>query len=220
MNPADMLRLVTSLLVSMLAVFPAAQTVNDKPELENAWVRVWRSTRAPHEKTPVAEHPPSVIVYLTDARERVTGADGRTHDLTRDAGSVAYLDEAKYGEENASDRPLEAIVIELKPGAPPSPPVALDPVKLDPSYHTVPLENDRVRVLRTVLEPGVRSPLHEHPHYVVVYLTELHTTMELADGRVVDNPRRPGEIAWREAMKHATENVGPRTAVEIQVEVK
>jgi quercetin dioxygenase-like cupin family protein len=111
-------------------------------------------------------------------------------------------------------------VIELKPGAPPSPPVALDPVRLDPKYHTVPLENDRVRVLRTVLEPRVKSPQHEHPHYVVVYLTELHTTMQMADGRVVDNPRRPGEVAWRDALKHITENVGPRTAVEIQVEVK
>jgi len=66
----------------------------------------------------------------------------------------------------------------------------------------------------------VKSPQHEHPHYVVVYLTELHTTMQMADGRVVDNPRRPGEVAWRDALKHITENVGPRTAVEIQVEVK
>jgi hypothetical protein len=36
----------------------------------------------------------------------------------------------------------------------------------------------------------------------------------------VDNPRRPGDVAWRDALKHITENVGPRTAVEIQVEVK
>jgi hypothetical protein len=40
------------LLVSMIvaALAPAAQAAVDKPELENAWVRVWRSTRAPHEK--------------------------------------------------------------------------------------------------------------------------------------------------------------------------
>jgi quercetin dioxygenase-like cupin family protein len=136
------------------------------------------------------------------------------------AGTVSYRGGASYAEENLSDRPLEAVVVELKPDAAKSPRIALDPVVLDPRYHTVPFENDRVRVLRTVLAPHVKSPLHEHPHYVVVYLTELHTTMELGDGRVVDNPRRAGEIAWRDAMKHATENVGERTAVEIQVEVK
>jgi hypothetical protein len=198
----------------------AAQASADKPELENTWVRVWRSTRAPHEKRPAREHLPAVLVYLTDAHDRVVDADGRVRDTRQKAGSVAYRAAATYGEENVSSQPAEVIVIELKPGAPPSPPVALDPVRLDPQYHTVPLENDRVRVLRTVLEPRVKSPQHEHPHYVVVYLTELHTTMQMADGRVVDNPRRPGDVAWRDALKHITENIGPRTAVEIQVEVK
>jgi hypothetical protein len=75
-------------------------------------------------------------------------------------------------------------------------------------------------VLRTILEPHLKAPMHEHPHYVVVYLTELHTTMTLADGKVVDNPRRPGEVAWRDSLKHATENIGDKTAVEIQIELK
>ena len=82
------------------------------------------------------------------------------------------------------------------------------------------VENARVRAIRTVLEPGIKSPLHEHPHYVVVYLTELHTTMQLGDGRLVDNPRRAGDIGWRDYMKHATLNIGKETAVEIQVEIK
>ena len=36
----------------------------------------------------------------------------------------------------------------------------------------------------------------------------------------VDNPRRPGEVAWRDALKHQTENIGEKTAVEIQIELK
>jgi hypothetical protein len=211
------------LLVCILIGFPPAAgqaAAENTLELENAWVRVTRSVRSPHEHTPLTDHLPRVVVYLTDAHERVSEGGGGTHDVRKKAGTVAYQKAGAYGEENLSDRRVEAIVIDLKPGAPPSPPIALDPVTLDPKYHTVPLENDRVRVLRTVLEPHVKSPLHEHPHYVVVYLTELHTTMEMADGRVVDNPRRPGDVAWRDALKHATENIGARTAVEIQVEVK
>ena len=221
-----MLALLISMLVGGGAAGAAspravqAQAAGDTLELENSWVRVWRSKRAQHEKTPMAEHLPHVVVYLTDVRQRITEADGRAENIARDAGAVAYRVGGMYAEENVADRPLEAIVVELKPGAPGSPRITLDPVALDPRYHTVPFENDRVRVLRTVLAPHVKSPLHEHPHYVVVYLTDLHTTMELGDGRVVDNLRRAGEVAWRDAMQHATENVGDRTAVEIQVELK
>ena len=42
----------------------------------------------------------------------------------------------------------------------------------------------------------------------------------LSDGRKVDNPRKPGEVAWRDALKHETENIGDKTAVEIQIELK
>jgi len=194
---------VNALLLLLLAVAPALYKV----EIDNPSVRVLRETVAPHEKSPAHSHPASVVVYLTPTRGH-------------HAGDVTYNEPGMHSEENISDRPAEAIVIELKTGATPSLPVTLDPVKLDPKYHIVVLENARVRALRTILEPGIKSPLHEHPHYVVVYLTELHTTMELADGRVVDNPRRPGEVAWRDYMRHSTLNVGKRTAVEIQVELK
>ena len=89
------------------------------------------------------------------------------------------------------------VLIELKRRRAESPAVALDPVKLDPEHHNVILENDRVRAIRTILEPRLKSPRHEHPHYVVVYLTDLHTTMTMADGRNVDNPRKPGDSVAR-----------------------
>ena len=62
--------------------------------------------------------------------------------------------------------------------------------------------------------------MHEHPSYVVVYLTDLHTTMRMADGRELDNPRKPGEIGYRDRLAHQTENIGEKTAMEIQVELK
>ena len=194
-----------------------------KVEIDNAWVRVIRTTRAPHQKSPMHSHPATVVVCLTDSHQRVTNANGTVSEVSHKAGDVIYNEPVTHAEESLSNQPLEAVVVELKPNAPKGPADAVvtrDPVKLDPKYHIVALENSRVRALRTILEPGIKSPLHEHPHYVVVYLTELHTTMELGDGRVVDNPRRPGEVAWREFMKHSTLNVGKQTAVEIQIELK
>ena len=177
-----------------------------KVEVENTWVRVVREIVPPREASQ-AHKASTVIVWLSDSARHK-------------AGDVVYNEAGVQGDQNTTDHSVESIVVELKTGAPPSTPITLDPVKLDPKYHIVVLDNPRVRALRTILEPGIKSPLHEHPHYVVVYLTELHTTMELADGRVVDNPRRPGETAWRDYMKHATLNVGKQTAVEIQIELK
>jgi uncharacterized RmlC-like cupin family protein len=201
---------------------PVQASPDYKAEIENNWVRVWRVKRGPHANAPMHAHPASVIVFLTDYHQRITGADGKSQEVTHKAGDVSYTEAVKHSEENLSDQPLEAVVIELKPRPPgfKPKPITLDPVKLDPEHHLVPLENDRVRVLRTILEPHLKSQLHEHPHYVVVYLTELHTTMTLGDGRTVDNPRRPGEIAWRDALQHVTENIGDHTAMEIQVELK
>jgi len=205
------------LCVSVLSV-----EASEKLEIENQWVRVFRVTQAPHEKTPLHEHPPSVVVYLTDVHQKITGPDGKTRDFKKKAHEVAYFDAIKQTDENISDKPLEAVIVELKPGAPKAIgwPVKLDPVKLDPKHHPVPIENARVRVLHTILDPHIKSPAHEHPGYVVVYLTELHTTMKLADGREIDNPRRPGEIAWRDALQHVTENIGEKRAEEIQIELK
>jgi quercetin dioxygenase-like cupin family protein len=194
--------LVFVLLIGLTPCFAAAQQVS--VEIDNAWVRASRVSLAPHEKLPIREYPPCVIVYLNKA------------------GDTAYFDAGRRAVKNNSDKPLEEVIIEFKPGAPRinTPPITLDPVKLDPKYHTVDFENERVRVLRTVLEPHIKSPMHEHPSYVVVYVTELHTTMALGDGRLVDNIRRRGEVAWRDAMKHSTENIGEHRAMEIQVELK
>jgi len=203
---------VFGLLIASVVGCPATARAQDpvalapslyKVEIDNAWVRVLRLRLAPHEKAPRHSHPREVVVRIAP-----------------DPGHIEFRPATAEAEENVLDEPLEEAIIELKPNAPKSTPVALDPVVIDPRYHTVVLDNADVRAIRTVLEPGIKSPLHEHPHYVVVYLTELHTTMKLGDGREVDNPRHAGDIGWRDYMKHETLNIGQKTAAEIQVELK
>jgi quercetin dioxygenase-like cupin family protein len=174
-----------------------------KVEIDNAWVRVLRLTLPTHARMPGHSHPNEVIVSVSDAPAR-----------------VRFLPAATEAQGKLVEQPVEDVIIELKQTPPTSKPIALDPVIIDPKYHSVLLDNQFVRAIRTVLEPGIKSPPHEHPHYVVVYLTELHTTMKLADGREVDNPRHKGDVGWRDYMKHETLNIGKETAVEIQVELK
>jgi hypothetical protein len=40
----------------------------------------------------------------------------------------------------------------------------LDPVKLSPQLYTVRLDNDQVRVYENCSTPGVKDPMHSHPH--------------------------------------------------------
>jgi hypothetical protein len=189
-------------------------------ELENNYVRVLRFKQGPHEFTPVLDHAASVIVYLTAAHQNITGVDRKPHEFVRNGGLVVYSPASRDTEENLGDQPIEAVVTEFKAARIKSARITLDPVKLDPLHHIVELENDRARVLRTILEPHLKSPMHQHPAYVVVYLTDLHTSMKMADGSMIDNPRKPGEVAWRDALQHQTENLGEQTAMEIQIEMK
>ena len=209
--------------IALLVGLATVASGQGKVEIDNPWVRVLRVQAGPHEKIPMHEHPASVLVCVTDIHERATGPDGQTQEVKHKAGDVVYREALKHAEENLSDQPFEAIVVELKPDAPKAqaaPLTAPDPVDADPVHHQVPIDNDRVRVLRTTLEPHLRGPMHRHRSYVVVYLTELHTTMRLADGRTVDNPRHPGDVAFRNAYQHQTENIGDHTAQEIQIELK
>jgi hypothetical protein len=217
-----MRKLVLWLFVSVPLCFPSIARGAEKVEIDNPWVRVIRITQAPHEKSEAHDRPASMAVFLTDVHQKVTNPEGKASTLNKKAGDVAYFEAARTAEENTADKTLEEIVVEFKANSPNIAgwPVRLDPVKLDPQHHLVPFENDKVRVLRTILDPHVKSPAHEHPSYVVVYLTELHTTMTLGDGREIDNPRKPGEVAWRDALKHVTENIGIKRAVEIQIELK
>jgi len=210
---------VKSLVVFCSLVLSAAAPVAAQVEVDNNWVRVTRVNRDGGIES-FATHGPSVLVYLTGVHLRMTDMMGVANEIDQKAGGVSFVGPAAQQVENLSGQPLEAVYIELKQPPSQAAPVSLDPVRLDPQHHIVLLENERVRVIKTILEPHLQAPMHEHPHYVVVYLTELHTAMSMADGRNIDNVRRPGEIGWRDALKHATENVGDRTAMEIQVELK
>lgn len=213
-------------IASVFALLLAAQAFAQSTQLvlENDRVRVLRVVLSRHERASVDWQPEFVTVYLTDSHEKITAANGKVNEVRKKSGNTSYSATAARIAENLSDQPLEFVVIELKkkpPGAPtykflPS----TDPAKIDPKFHTVDFENDHVRILRTVLEPHIKSPMHTHPDYVVVYLTDLHTKMTFPDGTANDNRRKRGDIAWRDALQHSTENVEDQHAEEIQVEMK
>lgn len=97
---------------------------------------------------------------------------------------------------------------------------AQDVVKSDPQHNTVEFENDEVRVIRFKYAPGEKSPMHEHPRNVIVWLTDAKYTSTNAEGKTGELDAKKGQALWRPAVKHVVENVGPTATEGIMVEMK
>ncbi len=98
------------------------------------------------------------------------------------------------------------------------PVLAQDPVKVDAKHFKVEFENDQVRVLRFKAAPHDKSPMHEHPNSVVISLTGGTTTFTAPDGKTSKTTRQPGQVMWRPAEKHASEN-GDKPTEAILIEI-
>jgi uncharacterized RmlC-like cupin family protein len=86
-----------------------------KVEFENDQVRVLRVKIGPHETAPMHEHALNrVVTYITGQDIRVTAADGKVDHAQHQPGEVSWGLPAKHTEENLSDKPFEAVVVELK----------------------------------------------------------------------------------------------------------
>ena len=99
------------------------------------------------------------------------------------------------------------------------PGMSLDPVATNPEHYSVAFENDRVRVLRYVDTPGVRTTPHEHPDSVMVTLSGFRRRLYSGDSqRDVELPA--GMTGWLPAQQHAGENIGDTHTEVIFVELK
>jgi len=86
-----------------------------KLEFENGQVRVIRVKIGPKQVVPTHEHVLNrVVIYLTDQNTRITTTDGKVEMAQHKAGEASWGGPATHKEENLSDMPFEAVVVELK----------------------------------------------------------------------------------------------------------
>lgn len=113
----------------------------------------------------------------------------------------------------------------------------LDAVQAAPKSHRVLIDNERVRVLEVVLQPGQREPVHTHEWPGVMYVTSAaplrYFSATLTNGKWVEkaeetgtptpvsNPNRPRPPQYVEPEgPHAVENVGNTPYRALRVEIK
>jgi len=98
--------------------------------------------------------------------------------------------------------------------------LAQDPAKVDPQHCKVEFENAQVRVLRWHNGPHEKVPMHEHPAYVQINLTDGHGRFTLPDGKTKEFEAKAGQTSWNEPQKHSYESLSDSATENIQVELK
>jgi beta-alanine degradation protein BauB len=94
-----------------------------------------------------------------------------------------------------------------------------DPVATNPDLYKVILENERVRVLEYLDEPGDRTEPHAHPDSVMYTLSSFQRRL-YASGQERDVDIAAGTVAWLPAQVHAGHNIGDTPTRVIFVELK
>jgi hypothetical protein len=107
-------------------------------------------------------------------------------------------------------------------------PESLDALLAAPAFHRKLLENERVRVLHTLIPAGALVPLHTHRYPAVAYvMSTSHFIRRDSEGSVTFDSRREGlppivpAVQWLEPLPpHTVENVGESEISIFIVELK
>jgi quercetin dioxygenase-like cupin family protein len=180
---------------------------------------------------PMHQHPApgSVIVFLTDRRNRLTSPEGVSQELRNRAGDLMWSAPSTHRSENLTNAPFEAVQIEPhqpnKPaaGASPAPSEPLDATMIDPQHYHVELENEYVRVIRVSIGPHEKLRLHKHPDTgaVLVHLTDQNMRLTMSDGTTRASQYKAKQVRWVEpGAAHQDENVSDMPLRFIRIELK
>lgn len=94
-----------------------------------------------------------------------------------------------------------------------------DPTTTNPDLYTVVFENDRVRVLEYLDQPGDRTTPHSHPDSVMITLSDFERRLSVGDQQR-EVSLNAGLATWLPAQTHSGENIGSSETHTIFVELK
>lgn len=133
----------------------------------------------------------------------------------------AYEELAAYGDQKLPIHALkegEFIIVEQATDA--SDEKSNDAIAVAPDLHTVIFENDSMRVLKVVVQPGAKAAMHWHPENINYVLGAGRLSITKQDGTVVNADLNEGQVTSSPAGSHAVENTGDTEVRTVQVELK
>jgi len=98
--------------------------------------------------------------------------------------------------------------------------MAQDTLRVNADSVHLKLENNRVRVLESILQPGGKEKMHSHPSYVVYVIKGGRVRIRNADGKTSETDLKAGDVIFRDPVIHWGENIGTTEIAEVLVELK
>ena len=210
-------RAMSSLACFLLAAVPLAgqqATVARKLEFENEQVRIERVIIPAHYAGPMHTHErPGVEIFLTDDHIRETLPGGTGREWKAKANGAAWVGAVTHRVENLRNAATEIISIEFKS----LPPAA---AKTAAEESAAEFENEWVKITHGKLGPKQWGPVHSHPDYVGVFLTDAKLRAHIADGTIREINGKRGDATWRAPVTHSIENLADTPFEAIDVNLK
>lgn len=186
---------------------------------ENASVRVLRVAVKPGGKTTMHEHPDTVIVALSNARVRFTGADGKPVEVPLKADEATWAPAEKHMGENLEKAPAEVLLVELK-GTKPG--TATIPTNRPDMTITPVFDNPRVMVYKAV----TGAKFHEAPgsthdfDQIVIALQDSKDVSVNVEGKTKTEWKRGDALFIGRGQKHESKSTSAKPMDVIVVAVK
>jgi len=191
---------------------------------ENDYLRLVHVSWGPREKDEMHSHPPFAAYFLTDFDGRVHYPDGSTTRMSVKAGK-AIVSSGEFGHavENSANETAEMILVERKMEFPVEPLVDAAPLSHDmsPDVYRILAEDEHLRVVEAIWQPGQRDLFHSHPPFSAYLLTDVDGLLMFPNGRnsKVRFAAGKGMVQFADP-SHSFENLSDKTIKMLIVEAK
>ncbi len=109
-----MIVVAVTLLIGVASAAEMAPKAAEKPLLDNDRVKVFEKRYPPGSVSPMHNHPPRSIYFITDAHFVVTAPDGKTERRDFKAGTAAWGDDEMLAVTNAGKDEIRIIITYVK----------------------------------------------------------------------------------------------------------
>jgi len=215
-------------MASLILLWPASSLAQDpvqvdpshyKVVLENASVRVLRAFLPAGAKSPMHQHPDSVVIALQEVHARFTMPDGKTQDQNLPADSAYYSPAGTHSTTNTGKAGLNVLVVEFKS---PKPGKAVLPATRPGLDMRVLAQGPHALAYRTTVDPSFHEEAgstHEFDQ-LVIGLVPTELTLAIA-GKPARTRWSRGDVVFvPRGQPHESRNTGGTLADFIIVAIK
>lgn len=219
------IRIPSLFLFCATLVAQTAVPVKDEPshhlKLENNQVRVFDVVVPQNQETLFHIHEQDyAFVSLGDATLKAQLLGSPAQDLNLKDGEVRFTrGPITHRVQNVGRQSFHNITIEILGSPSTSNPKQLEPLD---SHQSIVLENDRVRIIRTLLKAGESTGMHRHATAGLGIAISEGSLRVLLEGKESQDRRlTPGEFVWRDGpLTHSLTNTGKTLYQSIDIELK